>query len=602
MNPPRLMIVEDEVLVAKDLEGRLEEAGYDVIATVDSGEQAVEKAMEVRPDLVLMDVLLKGRMDGIEAAGLIRARLNIPVIFLTAHLDEEKLERAKVTEAFAYLSKPFQDREVKVAIELALYRQQMDTRLRESEARYRQIFESSQAVKLLVDPADGSVMDANEAACRFYGFSREDLTAMRVKDLQVPPGLEYELEKPANCARHTLARHRLSGGEVRDVEIYSGPLDMDGRTMVHAIIHDVTERTRAERAIIASEERFRTIADFTYDWESWIGPDGRVIWVSPSCRRITGYTPEEFCGDPDLFFKIVHPDDRPAVRGVLDKEDGGTRFQHLDFRIVRRDGEIRWISHNGQPVYGTDGSWQGRRASNRDVTGRKEAEGRLLACQQQLRSLASELALTEERERRVIALDLHDRVGHTLAMCQIKLNQLQMTAADKATADGLEKAVQLVESAISDIRSLILEISPPALYELGLEAALDELVHEIKDQHRIAVEFIDDGRPKPLGADRRMVLYRAARELLFNAVKHSRATRISVKIGGDDTTVSIEVRDNGVGFNPEKPARYDPKSKSFGLFNIRERINHLGGSVKIESTSGQGTRAVLEAPLENKPR
>ena len=130
----------------------------------------------------------------------------------------------------------------------------------------------------------------------------------------------------------------------------------------------------AEDALRASEERFRTVADFTSDWEYWIGVDSKPVYVSPSCERITGYRTEEFMQDPSLLGAIIHPDDRALMdshqRQVLTRDNSA----NFDFRIVTRGGEERWINHVCQPVYGTGGRWLGQRASNRDITDRKHAE------------------------------------------------------------------------------------------------------------------------------------------------------------------------------------------------------------------------------------
>ncbi|MBP1601388.1 MAG: response regulator receiver modulated diguanylate cyclase/phosphodiesterase with sensor(s), partial [Acidobacteria bacterium] len=132
----RILVVEDETIVALDLKNSLKVLGYDVVGTACSGEEAIAKADQTRPDLVLMDIILKGSMDGVQAADSIRATLNIPVIFLTACADERTLQRAKVTEAFGYLLKPFEERELHGHIEIALYKHHMEKALRESEERY----------------------------------------------------------------------------------------------------------------------------------------------------------------------------------------------------------------------------------------------------------------------------------------------------------------------------------------------------------------------------------------------------------------------------------------------------------------------------------
>lgn len=136
-----IMLVEDEIIVAADVKNRLENMGYAVLGIFDTGEEAIQKAGELKPDMVLMDIVLKGEMDGIDAAQKIREQFDIPLIYLTAYSDEKTLERAKVTEPFGYVLKPFEDREIQSAIEMALYKHQMEKKLKESEEKYRKLVE-----------------------------------------------------------------------------------------------------------------------------------------------------------------------------------------------------------------------------------------------------------------------------------------------------------------------------------------------------------------------------------------------------------------------------------------------------------------------------
>jgi PAS domain S-box-containing protein len=142
------------------------------------------------------------------------------------------------------------------------------------------------------------------------------------------------------------------------------------------LTEEIAERKKLEEALRAEENRYRTVADFTYDWEFWVGPDGKFKWVAPSCKRVTGYSAEEFIQDTALFHNIIHADDRDML---MRHTTGSLRHERdsscsLDFRIVRRDGEVRWINHVCQPVYTDDNRLLGRRASNRDVTERRRIE------------------------------------------------------------------------------------------------------------------------------------------------------------------------------------------------------------------------------------
>lgn len=221
------------------------------------------------------------------------------------------------------------------------------------------------------------------------------------------------------------------------------------------------------------------------------------------------------------------------------------------------------------------------------------AASRIAEYQEQLRSLASELALTEQRERRRIAQALHDQVGHMLAGIKFKLGELQDTRKDPLVTDTLE----LLEQAIRASRDLTYELSPPVLHELGLGAALEWLVHQLRANYGIAGEYLDDLQPKPLGEDLRVVLFQAVRELLMNVAKHSQASSARVETKVDDESLVVSVSDDGVGFDPSTLKKPGVSTGGFGLFSIRERLAHMGGQLLIDSARNRGTRVEMRAPL-----
>ena len=140
MSETQVLVVEDERITARNIKNKLEQLGYAVPVVASSGEEAIKRTAEARPDLVLMDIKLKGDMNGIQAAEQIRTRFNIPVIYLTAYADEDTLQRAKITESYSYILKPFQAEELHTNIEMALYKHKMEKKLQESEKRYRMLF------------------------------------------------------------------------------------------------------------------------------------------------------------------------------------------------------------------------------------------------------------------------------------------------------------------------------------------------------------------------------------------------------------------------------------------------------------------------------
>jgi len=363
-------------------------------------------------------------------------------------------------------------------------------------------------------------------------------------------------------------------------------------------LHRIMARRRAAEALAASEARYRIVADNTYDWEFWVGPDGRFLYTSPSCERITGRRAAEFEADPDLLLRLIHPEDRPRFERHRREAHASRRMADEEFRIVRPDGGVRWIGHLCGPVVDEAGRFLGIRGSNRDITERKEAEARLLEYQEQLRSLSSEVSRAEQRERRRIASLLHDDVIQSLALSRIKLGALRDSLSTPEQQAWLDGARALVEQAIQSTRSLTLQLSPPILHELGLEPALDWLTEQVAQQQGISARFASDGQPKPLGEDLKVVLFAATRELLLNVAKHARAANVTVSSRQEDEKIEISVEDDGVGFDPRQTGTRRSDTGGFGLFNIRERLEYLGGCCEVQSEPGRGTRVVLAAPLK----
>ncbi len=189
-------------------------------------------------------------------------------------------------------------------------------------------------------------------------------------------------------ANHTVLL-RKDGSEVAIDDSGAPIIASDGKiTGVVLVFRDITERKKAEEALLQSEVKFRTVANFTYDWEYWVKPEGKMVYVSPSCKRVTGYSPDEFVNDPQLIARIVHPEDKSKVDSHLDLISSN-ELHDVDFRIITRDGEVRWISHACKAVFDNEGKWLGRRASNRDITERKLGEENLHRLNRTLRAISN---------------------------------------------------------------------------------------------------------------------------------------------------------------------------------------------------------------------
>jgi PAS domain S-box-containing protein len=256
----RILVVDDEIIISTQLRVYLTNLGYEVVGTATSGEEAVGKAKNLRPDLILMDIVMRGELDGIVAAQMIQAEQDIPIIFLTAYADDKFISRAKDLEPFGYLVKPAQEREIKAAIEIALYKRDMERHLRESEARYRAIVEDQTEFICRFQP-EGTLTFVNEAYCRFQDKQPEELIGRaftshiseedREKVKQHVASLN--LQNPVGTMEY---RAVLQNGDTRWLQWTKRAIFGNGDRLIEfqAVGRDITERKQAE------EEREKLIA------------------------------------------------------------------------------------------------------------------------------------------------------------------------------------------------------------------------------------------------------------------------------------------------------------------------------------------------------
>jgi len=214
---------------------------------------------------------------------------------------------------------------------------------------------------------------------------------------------------------------------------------------------ELTKRQVAEESLRESEVMFRTIADFTYDWEYWLGPDGKYYYNSPSCERITGYQPEEFFSDPDLLEKITHMEDRQKIAEHLHDERESREPRHLEFRILTRGGEERWIAHVCQPVYSPTGRHLGRRAGNRDVTAQKQAEEEKAKLESQLRQTQKMEALGTLAGG--IAHDFNNILSPIVMYTEIAMRDLAVGSPTRSYLDQVLKSSKRASDLVNQILS-----------------------------------------------------------------------------------------------------------------------------------------------------
>lgn len=354
----------------------------------------------------------------------------------------------------------------------------------------------------------------------------------------------------------------------------------------------VNERTSdlllSHIAIQDAEEKYRTVADFTYDWETWVSPEGKFIYISPSCKRITGYPIEEFMNDPELYFKISHPDDRQMVKDHFNASLKGVVFDHnVDFRITTSDGEKRWIGHSCHPVYSADGQFLGQRGSNRDITEQKLAEIVLIDSKKHLRELTHRMDVIAEEERIHIAREIHDELGHLLTVLKYDMEELinKSVLTKESVKSELDSMISMIESIIDSVRKIATELRPGILDHLGLFPAIEWQIKQFQKRDKICFHYDPGEMEISFDKNETTIIYRIMQEILTNVVRHSKANKVSISLDKRDDFFIMSVNDNGVGFELNDSLY----TGSLGLMGMKERAMSIGGEIRISSAAGKGT-------------
>jgi len=365
---------------------------------------------------------------------------------------------------------------------------------------------------------------------------------------------------------------------------------------------EIDVRRRIEEELRGSERKYRIVAENTYDWEWWRDSEGRFIYSSPSCERITQYAADAFLADPDLLLRIIHSDDLPGFVIHQNTIEPGPSLGELEFRIIRPDGSFRWLSHTCLPVFDESGRTGGRRGSNRDITERKRDAESLRESESRLRRLSSQIMTAQETERRRISRELHDDLGGALAVLKLRMN-LVAKKLSPAPADIREEGrqiMELIDQIIDNVARISRDLSPSILEDLGLVPGLRRLIENFGKIHKIEVASDLAGLDAPLSKDAQFMLYRILQEALTNIGKHSRAKNASVAVRQENGRLLVTVGDDGQGFDAGAKDMKSAAEKGMGLATMKERAHMLGGTLEISSEAGLGTRVILVIPVGEK--
>src|SRR5216684_1718200 len=477
-------------------------------------------------------------------------------------------------------------------VSAAVQRQRAHEQVRASEARLVAFADHSQAVMFLKD-REGRYRLVNEQFLQRFGLRRDQVIGRT--DLELFPR-DQALSSAANDAEvlsrgaplqfEESARY-VEGERVSLVAKFPVPDASGAVTGVGGVATDITERKRTEQALreqrtlLAEAQNLAGLGC----WE-WDAASGRVTW-SDELYRIYGVERERFTPSYEGYLERVHPDDRQQTRSMLARALMDERGFTFDERIVRPDGEVRYLRSRGELVRDDKGRSLKVLGTCLDITEQRNSETALRAAADNLQALTRRLVEAEEAERRRIARELHDRVGQNLSALNINLDlALGAACASPLRRRRIEDSVSLVDATLQSIENVMAELRPPLLDEYGLGAALGWYAEEFSRRTGIAV-VLRDG--KDAAADLRpeaaVALFRIAQEALNNVAKHAGAKQVSVELACEAEEIVLRVADDGAGFDPAAAAR----GKRWGMKTMRERAEAAGGRLEVDSAPGEGT-------------
>ena len=356
------------------------------------------------------------------------------------------------------------------------------------------------------------------------------------------------------------------------------------------------ERKKAEQALQESEARFRRLADNAQDliYRIKLHPVRSFEYVSPSSLKIIGYTPEEHYADPELAFRIVHPEDKEMLESML---KGKTKFaKPLVIRWIHKNGNTVWVEQRNVPLYDDRGTLVAVEGIARDVTERVINEQKLKTSHAQIEALSKRILEAMEDERARLARELHDELGQALTAVKLDLQLLQDTLKLEESDDyTIKQSINLVDYTIDIVRRQSVSLRPPVLDDMGLIPALENMIKGFNKRTGIYMGLTSNSLPSRLPGHLETALYRCIQESITNIARHAKAENALVKIKNNDRKIFVSVTDDGIGFEPDKLI---VSSEHIGLTGMQERVRLLGGRIKIQSAPAKGTKVFIIVPWD----
>ena len=594
----RILVAEDESIVAMDIQKTLQNLGYDAPYVVSTANAAIQKAKEDKPDLVLMDIMLKGKVDGVKAAEQIRTQFNIPVVYLTAYADEKTLKRATVTEPFGYVIKPFDYKDLRTVIEIALYKAKAESELRASKASFHNIVEKSVDGVVIVDRG-GIVQFVNQAAEALFGRKAEELLG-ELFGLPVMGDEVIELD---------VVRH---GREPGIAEMRVAETEWNGQGAYLALLRDITDRKLAEEKIKRAAQEWRTTFDSITDMISIHDKNFKILRVNQALAKAFKIEPRELIGK--TCYEVFHNTKQPCPNCPHSWSLRTNKPAKLEL-FEPHLGIHLGISTS--PVFDDKGEVIGSVHIAKDITERKQAEETLKKANEKLteyNQLKDEFVSTASHELRTPLSIIQGAIRLILDEIPGKIVEEQRKVLATAM-ENVKRLGRIVDSLlnISRIESGKLDLQKTVVNICKL---IEDTVSDYKalaEEKDICLDYEVPQRSVNIGLDPDKT-----KEVLMNLISNSLKFTpekgwVKVVCAERDGEVLVSVQDSGVGIAKQDiPKLFDKftqfgrkagpgeKGTGLGLAIAKKLVEMHGGNIEVESEVGRGTTFTISLPLVTK--
>lgn len=578
-----ILIVEDESVVALNVAHTVESLGYRAVGPTATGVGALDLLDRERVDLVLMDIKLKGQMDGIELARRIIARGPLPIVFLTAYTDSRTLSRAKVAEPYGYITKSFDEGELHSTIEMALYKFEMERQLVKEERLLAATLGSIQEGVVTTD-REGRVRYMNPAATRLLGIAFDSAEGMELDEVVSLCSVEGRRILPSEIAGDGAAASKRLDGTPLMVEVKGAlavpiewkstrisPATASDVESVH-VIRDLSLRLEAE----ATQRRLISLVEFSDDAIITLTPEARIESWNSGALQIFGYNAEEAVGSElsVVVRGLIPLHMAEPMRRVL---EGGS-VDTFETVCLRKDGSPVDVAMKLQAIREPSGAVGSVSLIARDVSGRKNLD-------KKVREILN-------REQTRIGQDLHDSIGQMITGILFKSKALERRLAVKELqreSSGAAEIKELLTETLLKLREIARGLIPATIRADGLVHVLQKLGRDTELLWGVPVVF--EANSEVLIGDELVSseLYHIVEEGLTNAVKHSRCNAVEIRVTNLPGEVIVSVRDDGRGLPKEG------SGGGLGLKIMRHRAELIGASLTVAS-SRKGTEIVCRAP------